>query len=133
MSILPALIQRLETVQAYSPVGSETERAINDAITTLRGMVQVHPTGAPDLDRLEARARDCLASRHWRYVALDPSEVFTLCAAARKVNPEKMREAFLLHVAYEATPTDRGGSQGPKGRAYAAWIAARDAALKDAE
>jgi hypothetical protein len=40
--------------------------------------------------------------------------------------------ALKLHVAYEAVPADRGGKRGPKGKAWAAWIAARDAAIRDA-
>jgi hypothetical protein len=43
-----------------------------------------------------------------------------------------MFEALRLHKVYEALPTDRGGSDGPKGRARAAWIAARNAALSKA-
>ena len=39
------------------------------------------------------------------------------------------REALELHVAYEALPADRGGKNGPKGRAWSAFIEARDAAL----
>lgn len=42
-------------------------------------------------------------------------------------------EALELHVAYEAVPTDRGGSQGPKGKAWAAFVEARDAAIKKAK
>ena len=38
-------------------------------------------------------------------------------------------KALRLHVKYEATPTDRGGKSGPKGKAWAAFIKARDAAL----
>lgn len=38
-------------------------------------------------------------------------------------------EALKLHVAYEAIRPDRGGHNGPKGKAWAAFIAARDAAL----
>jgi hypothetical protein len=41
----------------------------------------------------------------------------------------RLREALELHRTWEALPTDRGGKYGPKGRAYAAFIAARDAAL----
>jgi len=42
-------------------------------------------------------------------------------------------EALQLHVAYEAIPTDRGGSQGPKGKAWTAYVEARDAAIKKAK
>lgn len=42
-------------------------------------------------------------------------------------------KALRLHVAYEAVPRDRGGDNGPKGRAWAAFIEARDAALKPVE
>lgn len=42
---------------------------------------------------------------------------------------QKLVEALRLHVAYEALPTDRGGKSGPKGRAWAEFISARDAAL----
>lgn len=38
--------------------------------------------------------------------------------------------ALKLHVAYEAVPTDRGGKHGPKGKAWKAFIEARDAALR---
>lgn len=38
-------------------------------------------------------------------------------------------EVLMLHAAYESTPSDRGGKNGPKGEAYAAFISARDAAL----
>ncbi|WP_277019023.1 MULTISPECIES: hypothetical protein [Paracoccus] len=41
-----------------------------------------------------------------------------------------MNEALELHVAYEATPPDRGGKNGPKGKAWAAFIKARDRALR---
>lgn len=40
--------------------------------------------------------------------------------------------ALLLHRTYEAMPTDRGGPNGPKGKAYTAFVAARDAALAKA-
>lgn len=38
-------------------------------------------------------------------------------------------KALRLHVEYEALPQDRGGNNGPKGKAWAAFVAARDAAL----
>jgi len=40
--------------------------------------------------------------------------------------------ALKLHVIYEALPTDRGGKDGRKGRAWAKFIAARDAAIAKA-
>lgn len=43
-----------------------------------------------------------------------------------------MLEALKLHVAYEAVPADRGGKSGPKGRAWQAFVEARDAALASA-
>jgi hypothetical protein len=42
---------------------------------------------------------------------------------------EELYEALKLHVAYEALPADRGGKLGPKGRAWAAFVNARDDAL----
>ena len=39
------------------------------------------------------------------------------------------RKALALHVAYEAVPSDRGGHDGPKGKAWTSFITARDAAL----
>jgi hypothetical protein len=53
---------------------------------------------------------------------------FHLIAAA-----PAMLETVKLHVAYEALPQDRGGRNGPKGKAWAAFIAARDAVLATAE
>lgn len=38
-------------------------------------------------------------------------------------------EALRLHAAYEAMPADRGGKNGPKGRAWTAFITARDTLL----
>lgn len=40
--------------------------------------------------------------------------------------------ALRLHVIYEALPADRGGRNGRKGKAWAAFIEARDAALAKA-
>jgi hypothetical protein len=48
---------------------------------------------------------------------------------AAEASAATMRQTLRLHVAYEAIPADRGGKNGPKGRAWAAFIAARDAAL----
>lgn len=45
----------------------------------------------------------------------------------------ELLNALRLNVAYEAVPADRGGSSGPKGKAWAAFIAARDAAIAKAE
>lgn len=45
------------------------------------------------------------------------------------VTDSKAIEALRLHVAFEAVPADRGGPNGPKGRAWAAFIKARDEAL----
>ena len=42
-------------------------------------------------------------------------------------------EALKLHVEYESIPADRGGKNGPKGRAWAAFISARNAALSALE
>lgn len=41
--------------------------------------------------------------------------------------------ALLLHVAYESTPADRGGNDGPKGKAWTAFIEARDKAIAKAK
>lgn len=41
----------------------------------------------------------------------------------------KLKEALQLHVDYEKARTDRGGGDGPKGKAWARFIKARDAAL----
>ena len=46
---------------------------------------------------------------------------------------DAMIEALELHVAYEKIPADRGGTNGTKGRAWAAFIAARDAAIAKAK
>ena len=45
----------------------------------------------------------------------------------------ELYEALRLHKVYEETPTDRGWTNGPKGKARAAWLAARDAAMAKAE
>lgn len=42
-------------------------------------------------------------------------------------------EALRLYDVWQATPTDRGGKDGTKGRAFAAFIAAKDAALAKAK
>lgn len=42
---------------------------------------------------------------------------------------KKALDALKLHVEYEALPADRGGKDEPKGKAWAAFIKARDAAL----
>jgi hypothetical protein len=42
-------------------------------------------------------------------------------------------EALRLHLAYEQVPADRGGANGPKGKAWAAYVAARDHAVAKAE
>jgi len=60
-------------------------------------------------------------------VDVEPEDARLIAAA-----PDLL-EALKLHVAYEAVPTDRGGRDGPKGKAWAAFIAARDAALAKAE
>ena len=59
--------------------------------------------------------------------ALDPKHAHLIAAAPA------LLEAVKLHVAYEALPQDRGGKDGPKGRAWAAFIAARNAAIAAAE
>ncbi len=46
---------------------------------------------------------------------------------------QKAIVALIKHVAYESIPSDRGGKHGPKGRALAAFIAARNAALDDSD
>jgi hypothetical protein len=43
----------------------------------------------------------------------------------------KALEALKLFQAYEAMSVDRGGKDGPKGRAYSAFVAAKDVALKE--
>ena len=54
-----------------------------------------------------------------------------ICAAllAAWDREAKLREAVQAEIAarnvYEDLPTDRGGSYGPKGRAYAKWLDAR--------
>ena len=58
---------------------------------------------------------------------LDPKHAHLIAAAPA------MLEAIKLHVAYEALPQDRGGKNGPKGKAWAAFIAARDAVLATVE
>lgn len=41
----------------------------------------------------------------------------------------ELLDALRLHVAYEAMPRDRGGKNGPRGKAWAAFVSARDAAI----
>lgn len=41
--------------------------------------------------------------------------------------------ALKLQIAHEAMPADRGGKDGPKGRAWQNFIEARDAAIAKAE
>lgn len=48
---------------------------------------------------------------------------------ALEAERDRLLDVLKLHVAYEAVPRDRGGRDGPKGRAWAKFIAARDAAL----
>ena len=43
----------------------------------------------------------------------------------------KAGEALNLHTTFEETPTDRGGYNGPKGRAWKAWIEAKTVALTE--
>lgn len=43
----------------------------------------------------------------------------------------KALEALKLFETYEAMSADRGGKDGPKGRAYSAFVVAKDAALKE--
>lgn len=45
----------------------------------------------------------------------------------------ELLQALRLHVEFEAIPQDRGGKNGPKGRAWTAFIAARDTAIAKAE
>lgn len=45
---------------------------------------------------------------------------------------EMLLTALELHAAYEELPADRGGKNGTKGRAWTAFIKARDAALQEA-
>lgn len=54
----------------------------------------------------------------------DPLANAYLIAAAKD-----MQAALQLHVAYEKIPADRGGHGGPKGKAWVAFVEARDAAL----
>lgn len=42
-------------------------------------------------------------------------------------------EALRLYDIYDRMPSDRGGKDGPRGRAYQAFVAAKDAALSGAE
>lgn len=50
-------------------------------------------------------------------------------APGAQTNISTAIEACRLHVAYEAMPADRGGKLGPKGKAWTAFIAARNEAL----
>ena len=45
----------------------------------------------------------------------------------------ELLEALKLYDAYRALPTDRGGASGAKHQAYAAFIAAKDAAIAKAK
>lgn len=45
----------------------------------------------------------------------------------------QLYEAARLHMAYEELPPDRGGKNGRKGKALAAWLAAEATALAKAE
>lgn len=84
-------------------------------------------------------------THEWRAIAMlpasmpDDAEEHPLLMPERDANARliaaapDMLEALRLHAAYEALPTDRGGKHGPKGKAHAAWIAARDAALSKTE
>lgn len=57
-----------------------------------------------------------------------PNSMPTLSAF---VDDHNAVEALRLHIVYEALPSDRGGKNGPKGKAWAAFIAARDKVLND--
>lgn len=52
--------------------------------------------------------------------------------APTSMSSDAALQALTLHVAYEKLPTDRGGAGGPKGKAWQAFIDARDAALAQA-
>lgn len=60
------------------------------------------------------------------------ADITELYAGSVAAAASEMLEALKLHLAYEATPSDRGGPTGPKGRAWTAFIAARDAAIQKA-
>jgi len=62
-----------------------------------------------------------------RMQGADCREVALVAAAG----PDAMHALHLFDV-WNAMPADRGGNAGRKGRAYAAFIAAKDAALKKA-
>lgn len=63
------------------------------------------------------------------FSAFGPDECDYLIADAANAAPSKAIEALRLYEAWEAIPADRGGKNGPKGRAYAAFLAAKDEAL----
>jgi len=65
---------------------------------------------------------------------LEPSDAQTQFANARLIAaaPDLLHAIRLRH-AYDSLPVDRGGSNGPKGRAKAAWLAAEAAAIAKAE
>jgi hypothetical protein len=71
-------------------------------------------------------------------VAKTSSGTYTAGAAIRLRTrhgqmPSWPLRALRLHLAYEQVPADRGGANGPKGKAWAAYVAARDHAVAKAE
>lgn len=72
--------------------------------------------------RLNAVADDAMQCDH----KLCSIEARAFAAESRETD---LRKALELHVAYESLPRDRGGENGSKGKAWNAFIVARDAAL----
>ena len=86
--------------------------------------------------------QDGLEAYEWRFIAhvpvgipaegLCPRQEAQANARLMAAAPDFYRAAMLRRE-YEAMPADRGGVNGPKGRARAAWLAAEEAAIAKAD
>lgn len=92
-------------------------------------------TGMEGAGTLPAKDSVKIRPKDWHAIcdlakALYASSLESQCDCERlRAENARLREALKLHVEYGAVPRDRGGKSGPKGRAWAAFIEARDAAL----
>ncbi|MBO6901412.1 MAG: hypothetical protein JJ864_08700 [Rhizobiaceae bacterium] len=87
-----------------------------------------HPIGP-----VETLARLCIQSNRYRDDADFREATDAVLGKPMYDAASEMLDALRLHVEFEAIPQDRGGKNGPKGRAWTAFIAARDAAIAKAE
>lgn len=92
----------------------DTSLSTADIIGLAQAILRVHPPVQSD-SSMQAMARSA------EFRALEAEAVAA-----------DLLDALRLHDAYMAIPQDRGGQNGPKGKAHQAWLDAKSAAIAKA-